>query len=135
MSRCKAGHFFFTMTDIQNRTDLELLMAVFYDKLLADGSINYIFTDVAKIDLPEHLPHIVDFWELSILHTGNYKKNVLQVHLDLDGKETLTADHFKTWLQHFHASVDEHFSGNNSEIIKTRALSIATVMQIKLHNN
>lgn len=131
MSRSKRDIFF--MTDIQNRKDLELLMADFYARLLADDAINYIFTDVAKIDLPEHLPHIVDFWELSILHSGNYKKNVLQVHLDLDNKETLTGTHFQTWLKHFDAAVDQNFSGANAETIKTRALSIATVMQIKLH--
>lgn len=120
------------MKDIQTRKDLELLMDRFYAKLLADPSINYIFTDVAKIDLPKHLPHIVDFWELSILHSGNYKKNVLQVHLDLNGKERLTATHFQVWLGYFNTSVDENFIGNNAEIIKTRAISIATVMQIKM---
>lgn len=123
------------MKDIQNRKDLELLMADFYARLLADDTINYIFTDVAKIDLAEHLPHIVDFWELSVLHSGNYKKNVLQVHLDLNRKELLTGVHFQTWLGHFNASVDAHFSGVNAEIIKTRALSIATVMQIKMHQS
>lgn len=120
------------MTDIQNRRDLELLMDHFYAKLLADDSISYIFTDVAQIDLPGHLPHIVDFWELSILHTGNYKKNVMQVHIDIHRKEALTPAHFKTWLGHFNDSVDAHFAGRNAELIKTRALSIATVMQIKM---
>lgn len=124
------------MTDIQTRADLELLMQRFYDRLLTDDSINYIFTDVAKIDLPQHLPHIVDFWELSIFHTGNYKKNVMKVHLNLNEIERLTGTHFQTWLSHFNASVDENFSGNNAELIKTRALSIATVMQIKIqHSN
>ncbi len=120
------------MTDLQNREDLELLMKRFYARLLADDSISYIFTDVAQIDLQEHLPHIVDFWELSILHTGNYKKNVMQVHLDLNHKEKLRREHFETWLGHFYRSVDAHFAGPNAELIKTRALSIATVMQIKM---
>ena len=132
MSRLQRDFFF--MTDIQNRKDLERLMADFYDRLLADDSINYIFTDVARIDLPQHLPHIVDFWELSILHSGNYKKNVMQVHLGIHEKENLTAAHFQTWLGHFNNAVDAHFSGPNAEMIKTRALSIATVMQVKLHN-
>lgn len=129
------GAFFFTMTDIQNRQDLERLMHRFYAKLLADDSIRYIFTDVAQIDLPRHLPHIVDFWELSILHTGNYKKNVMQVHVDIHRKEALTRAHFETWLGHFNDSVDEHFAGHNAELIKTRALSIATVMQIKMQQS
>ena len=120
------------MEDIQTRKDLELLMERFYTKLLTDPAINYIFTDIAKINLPEHLPHIVDFWELSILHSGNYKKNVMQAHLDLNRKAPLTAVHFQVWLNHFNASVDENFSGTNAEITKTRAVSIATVMQIKM---
>ena len=41
--------------DIENREDLLLLMQEFYKKLLADKSINYLFTDVAKINLAHHL--------------------------------------------------------------------------------
>jgi hemoglobin len=48
--------------DIENREDLLLLMQEFYKKLLTDDSINYLFIDVAKIDLPHHLPILVDFW-------------------------------------------------------------------------
>ena len=37
--------------DIESREDLLQLMKLFYDKLLHDESISYLFTDVAKIDL------------------------------------------------------------------------------------
>jgi len=37
-------------------------------------------------------------------------------------------------LNHFNAPIDENFAGYNAEKIKTQALSIATVMQIKIHN-
>lgn len=125
------GSIFF-MNDIQTRSDLELLMESFYTKLLSDGGIGYIFTDVMKIDLPSHLPHLVDFWSQNILGLGTYRKNVLQIHLDIDRREQLTDEHFKIWLAHFNATVDEHFKGEKSELIKTRALSIATIMRIKL---
>ena len=120
------------MNDIESRTDLELLLSTFYNRLLADESIAYIFTDVAKIDLPKHLPKITDFWELSLFHTGTYRNNPIQIHLDLSAKEQLTDNHFGTWLRHFNATTDELFEGDNAEKIKTRALSIATVMKIKL---
>ena len=120
------------MNDINNREDLLLLMRKFYNKLLTDDSISYIFTEVAKIDLEAHLPHLADFWEQTLLHTGSYKKNVLQLHLDLDAKESLTSEHFNTWLQYFDQTVTENFTGENAELIKTRALSIATIMQIKI---
>lgn len=120
------------MKDITNRHDIELLMAAFYEKLLIDPVIGYIFTDVARIDLAKHLPKISDFWEQTMFNTGNYRNNVLQVHLDLDQMEPLTARHFETWYSHFEQTVNEHFAGENAEKIKTRATSIATIMQIKL---
>ncbi len=120
------------MKDIQNRQDLELLMERFYKRLLSDDAINFIFTTVAKIDLESHLPHIVDFWEQTLFNSGNYRKNVLQIHLDLNDKEKLTSNHFDVWLKHFYLTADEHFIGENTEKLKTRALSIATVMQIKM---
>src|SRR5690606_34069542 len=115
------------MRDIANRIDLELLMAEFYNKLLADDSISYIFTDIAKINLEEHLPHIVDFWEQNIFYTGSYRKNVLKIHLDLNEQSSFTGTHFMTWLSHFNATIDEHFIGPTAELMKTRALSIATI--------
>ena len=122
------------MPDITSRNDIEKIMAAFYDKLLKDNTINYIFTDVAQIDLEKHLPHIVAFWEQNILNSGNYSNNVLKIHFDLDDKTRLDATHFKTWLAHFNETVDALFSGEKAEMMKTRALSIATVMQIKLQN-
>lgn len=122
------------MNDIQTRKDLEMLMAAFYEKLLHDDSIAFIFTDVAKINLTEHLPHIVDFWEQNILNSGNYRNNVLKIHLGLNEKIRLTDQLFDTWLGHFNHTIDSYFSGENAEKMKTRGLSIATVMKIKMQN-
>jgi hemoglobin len=120
------------MNDIQNRADLELLMDSFYQKILQDTAINYIFTEIAQINLEKHLPHLVDFWEQTLFNTGGYKNNVLQVHLDLNAKLPFTTVHFETWLRYFNQTVDELFTGENAEKIKTRALSIATVMKLKM---
>ncbi len=120
------------MKDIGDRKDLEFLMAAFYEKLLRDESIAYIFTDVAKIDLKEHLPHIVDFWEQVILNSGSYAKNVMKIHLDLNAKTPFSSNHFRTWLSHLNATIDGHFAGGNAEMMKTRALSVATVMELKM---
>ena len=122
------------MNDIENREDLEVLLSKFYSKLLSNQSISYIFTDVAKINLQTHLPKIIDFWNLSLFGKGDYSSNVLKIHLDLNHKEKLNENHFKTWLDAFFTTVDENFCGKNSEIIKTKALSIATVMKIKVHS-
>lgn len=120
------------MKDIETRADLEQLLWAFYTRLLEDPAISYIFTDVAKIKLEEHMPSLTDFWELSLFHTGTYKKNPMQIHLDLNAQESLTAEHFNIWLGYFNRTTDRLFAGLNAEKIKTRAESIATVMKIKL---
>lgn len=119
------------MKDIESKADLEHLMADFYNRLLRDPAISYIFTDIAKIDLPSHLPKIVNFWDQVIFNAGNYRTNVMQVHLNLHAQEPFTEKHFETWLGHLHNAVDENFKGENAEKLKTRALSIATMMKLK----
>ncbi len=124
------------MEDIQTREDLLFLMNTLYNKLLVDIRIKHIFLDVAKIDLTTHIPVITDFWEQNILGTGSYKNNVLKVHRDLDEQFHLSPEHFEVWLDHFESTIDSNYSGENAEKMKTRALSIANVMKIKLgtHN-
>jgi hemoglobin len=121
--------------DIENRDDLLLLMQEFYKKLLSDNSISYLFTDVAKINLDHHFPVLVDFWDSILFQSDTYHKNAMQPHLALHQKSPLQKHHFETWLRYFKESVDELFSGDNSFIIKERATSIATVMQIKIRQS
>jgi hemoglobin len=120
------------MNDIQNQDDLYLLVDEFYKKLLSDAAISYIFTDVVKIKLEEHLPILVTFWSQAILGTGGYTNNLTQIHLDVNAKEYLSPELFKIWLNHFYMTVDENFKGEKAERIKTQALSIGTIMQIKI---
>jgi hemoglobin len=120
------------MKDILNQEDLYLLVDTFYKKLLADTRISYIFTEVVKINLEEHLPILVTFWSQVILGTGGYSKNLTQIHLDVNMKEYLSPELFSIWLDHFFVAVDENFAGENSEKIKTQALSLATILKIKI---
>ncbi len=121
-----------TMQDIQNQQDLYLLVDEFYKKLLTDASISYIFTDVVKIKIEEHLPILVTFWSQALLGTGGYTNNLTQIHLDVNAKEYLSPALFKIWLNHFYVTVDENFKGKKAEEIKTQALNISTIMQIKI---
>lgn len=117
--------------DITGREDLLILVTRFYEKLLADASISYIFTDMAKIDLSHHLPVLVDFWDSILFQSDTYHKNAMQPHLDLHRQSPLQKHHFETWLRLFKESVDELFDGKIAFIAKEKATSIATVMQIK----
>jgi hemoglobin len=121
--------------DISSRDDIVKLVDQFYTKVLSDQTIAYIFKDVAKIDLKNHMPTMYDFWESTLLNKTAYRGNPMKVHLDLNDKESLKKVHFDQWLKLFNETVDELFKGERAELAKTRALSIATVMQIKLYKS
>ena len=118
--------------DIANRDDILELLTHFYNKLLSDKSISYLFTDVAKIDLHHHLDTLVNFWDSLLFQTDAYRKNAMQPHMILHQKSPLQKHHFQTWLKYFNETVDELFEGEKAFLAKERALSIATVMQIKI---
>jgi hemoglobin len=118
--------------DIADRKDIDLLMNVFYEKLLKDDSINYIFTDVVKINIKTHIPVIADFWESILFHKNIYQNNPMKIHVDMNNKTPLLKHHFDTWLFYFNSTVDELFEGSMALQAKERALSIATVMRVKI---
>ena len=120
------------MKDIENQMDLYLLVDKFYKKLLSDQSIAYIFTDIVKIKIEEHFPILVTFWSQVILGTGGYTNNLTQIHLDIDKKEYLSPELFSIWINHFNTTLNENFEGLNAEKIKTQALNLSTIMQIKI---
>lgn len=118
--------------DIENRADIELLVNAFYDKVKTDAVIGYIFTDVAKVNWEKHLPRMYDFWENTLLYTGTYEGNPMELHKHLNRVMPLKASDFLQWNKLFLSTVDECFEGKNALLAKQRALSISTVMQIKI---
>ncbi len=61
-----------------------------------------------------------------------YHNNPMKIHLEMQTKTPLLKHHFDTWLGYFNTTVDEMFEGSVASKAKERALSIATVMQIKI---
>lgn len=118
--------------DIQNRQDIYLLLESFYKKALNDETIGYFFTSVAKVNMAEHLPVITDFWEMVLLGGTNYNKNVVAPHMQLHQLSPLKEDHFNRWLALFDITVNELYVGPVATMAIQRALSIATVMKIKI---
>ncbi len=118
--------------DIQNRADIELLVRSFYDKVKTDDTIGYIFNDIARVNWEKHFPVMFDFWENVLFYTGVYNGNPLVIHQHLNRIVPLKLEHFNQWNKLFTQTVDELFEGNNAMLAKQRALSISTIMQIKI---
>lgn len=114
-----------THPDIQSRADIEKLVNAFYAKVQADALLAPVFSHV---DWPHHLPLMCDFWALTLLGEPGYRNNMVQKHLSLP----IRPEHFTQWITLFNASVDELFAGEKAEEAKSRAYSMAIVIQVKL---
>jgi len=123
--------FIIMKMDIARREDIEMMVRTFYDKVRIDPVIGPIFNDVANINWEKHLPVMFDFWESTIFFTGGYSGNPMKPHQELNRIFPLQEKHFSQWLELFRSTVDELFVGEKAELAKQRAMSIATIMQVK----
>lgn len=85
-----------------------------------------------NINWEVHISIIIDFGETILLDNPVYKKNAMEVHYDLNKKIPLQQKHFCQWLLLFYTSVDNLFIGKTATLAKTRAKSIAAVMELKM---
>lgn len=118
--------------DIRSRADIERLVQAFYDKARIDPLIGPLFTRHFTINWEHHLAVMYDFWENTLFFTGTYIGNPILTHRALHARHPLSDEAFNQWVALFTATVDELFEGEKALLAKQRALSIATVMKIKI---
>lgn len=118
--------------DLADRDDVARLVTEFYRTAFKDPLIGPVFTDVAKLDLDHHLPIMCDFWETVLWRTGTYRRNALQVHLALNARHPLGAEHFARWLALWEATLDELYAGPVAERARLQATRIAGAMSRRL---
>lgn len=116
------------LRDIENYDDIFHIVTVFYEQLLADPIIGFFFTDVAKIDLPQHLPKIAGFWAFQLLGDKRYRGNVFEVHRQLHLKAAMNSDHFHRWVFVLIHTIDRLHAGPLAEAMKMKATAIAKKM-------
>ncbi len=121
------------MNDVINRDDIHDIVHRFYQVMLVDPIVGYIFTDVAKIHLESHLPIIVDFWEDALFDTKNYRGNTLQKHLDIHQQLNLKPGHFTRWLHLFDRAVGHQHKGENADRMIRIAERVAKTIAASLN--
>jgi hemoglobin len=122
------------MRDIENRADLEFVLNIFYSLVFEDELIGDFFTKVVPLHLETHVPVITDFWEAMIFNTHGYRKNVMEVHAGIHKIKAIEKKHLDRWVQLFTETLDKNFAGRNTTLMKQRAASIATLMDLKLNH-
>jgi hemoglobin len=114
------------MQDLNSRSEIELMVNRFYDKVKQDELLAPLF---AQVDWPHHLPIMYNFWTSMLLGDRSYAGNPFQKHVALP----LTVLHFSRWLELFNQTIDENFAGAKAEEAKSRAQNIAAVFQYRLN--
>lgn len=118
--------------DLDSRENIAKMVNLFYEKVNKDKQISHFFKDVIMVNWEEHLPKMYDFWESVILGHSTYSGNPMQAHIHLNEKSPLKKADFDRWLELFQLNLKENFEGKYTEIASQRAISIATVMQLKI---
>jgi hemoglobin len=111
--------------DLRDRGDIEALVREFYRRAFADPLLRPVFIDIARMDLPAHLPIMCDFWETVLFRVGSYRRNAFTVHVDLHRRAGLTSAHFARWLALWTQTVDDLYAGPVAEHAKVQAARIA----------
>jgi hemoglobin len=120
------------MKDIENRTDIELLVNSFYDKVKADDKIGFIFNTIIGDDWSHHLPVMYQFWDMVLFTTPGYAGNPTRKHVELDKRIPLSKEHFDRWLELWNKTIDELFEGENAAQARNRAMLMANLIHIKI---
>jgi hemoglobin len=120
--------------DIESREDIEQLLYSFYHKAFEDNLIGRFFTVVMPLNLEKHIPVITDFWESILFNSHNYRKNVMDIHKQISQLSPIKKEHLDRWVELFTSTISELYEGNKAELMKQRAASIATLMNIKFNH-
>ncbi len=118
--------------DISEREDCERLVRAFYSRALTDPIIGWLFTDIAHLDLEQHVPRIASFWETVLLGAQSYRGGAFAPHAALHMKAPLRRGHFERWLWLWHTTVDELFEGERAELAKSHANRVAGAFHARL---
>ncbi len=122
--------------DIQNRTDISVLVHQFYDQIRADEEISPYFNELIS-DWDSHLEKLTDFWETNLFGIRKYKGNPIAVHNKVDkhfqGK--ITPYEFGIWLNYWFQTLDSLFEGENATILKNRARRMGGNIYLNMFRN
>ena len=116
-------------TDIRDKKDIKLFVDKFYEKVRDNELLAPVFASKIPGEAwPAHLERMYDFWNAILFSEKGFEGNPMQKHMRLPIEEK----HFTQWLTLFSQTIDELFAGPKAAEAKTRAGSIAQIMNFKI---
>jgi hemoglobin len=117
------------LKEIENRSDVSLLVRSFYAKIRKHDLLGPIFNNAIPENHWEvHLEKLTDFWETNLFGISKFKGNPMQAHRDVDqaNHHKIEMEYFGHWIQMWFETIDEHFTGDLAEKAKRASRKMAT---------
>lgn len=121
--------------DIETEDDIRLLVDKFYEKVISDPDIGFIFTEIVGFSWDKHIPIMYSFWNSILLGVPGYFGNPMQKHIVMDKIIRLEKEHFNAWLRLWEQTLHENFAGAKTTEALSRAKNIAALMQVKIEKS
>ena len=128
LTRSRLNKIVETVQDLDCRENIEAFVQQFYRQMLADPQLAPIFLDVAGIQIEEHFPRIISYWEKLLLGKTDYQRHTMNIHREVDAQQQFTSEDFVRWYALFEATANQSFAGDKTERAKRVAKKIANNM-------
>ena len=117
------------MDDIKTFEDISLVVDVFYDRVRKDPLLGPVFMERITGSWEPHLQTMRNFWYTVLFAQAAYRGNPFMKHINLP----VQAMHFERWIQLFHQTIDELFTGSVADDAKQKAVKMGLLFQSKLN--
>jgi hemoglobin len=114
--------------DIRSIADIQLLVNNFYAAIRSNEALGPIFNERISDRWPEHLEKMYRFWQTVLLEDHTYFGSPFPPHAQLP----VDQQHFDTWLQLWHQTVDLYFRGTKADEAKWRGDKMAAMFLSKI---
>lgn len=128
-SRSRSGPWEQRGRDLDSAEEIfEMVTRQYVDVVQDDLLEPYFNFGPGFIDWQAHIGSVADYWCHVLLYAPGYEIDTIENHRHLHDHTPFTPELFDRWLQIFHDTVDDGWTGPNASTAKKRATGMAWAM-------
>lgn len=122
--------------ELSDQYDIEVLIDVFYAKVLRHSELSFYFSDAVK-NWTHHKKRFIEYWSSQILFTDTYEGSILPSHVAVDKKygSGFKKEHFTEWARLWTETIEELFVGEKAELAKESGVNMSKNIYLKMFVN